>query len=290
MTDDSMNDLGIAEHASEDDVWQTLRQELLARVSAWIDTVAETDQGRNQLAELLQGLERSIDTKQQGVVSAFGPDAVRQTLSGLCQMTGELTALRHDLKSSIKQSRAFAEKLAGDAARIVSASSTVLDDLAARGGQPINDHDTNRDLVISVVELDEAMTRLCDAFESTIHAAARPPSQPSLPWHARGARDLVQRHHDAWTNAWQAQRTAFTGLADGLRLTSERLLAQLRKLHIERIGSPHEMFDPHTMQVLEVTPSPEHPPGTVLSVLRPGYRQNAWIIRPAQVVTSSSHS
>ncbi len=282
-----MNDLRIADNASDNDAWQAMRQALLARVSAWIDTVAETDEGRDQLAELLQGLERSVDNNQQDAASEIDHDAVRQTLSGLCQMTGELTALRHDLKSNIKQSRAFAEKLAGDAQRIVSASSAVLDDLVARGTQPIDNHDPNRDLVISVVELDEAMTRLCDAFESTIQVAAQPPSQPSPPWHARGA---VQRHHDAWMNAWQSQQGAYSGLADGLRLTIERLSAQLRKLHIERIGSPHDTFDPHTMQVLEVMPSPDHPPGTVLRVLRPGYKQNAWVIRPAQVVTSSSHS
>ncbi len=263
--------------------WAVVREEMLARLSDWVDTVGETEDGRQRIAEFLQ-LWDSAEADLALPSTIIDGDPSGHLLFGLSQLVGDLTALRHDLKSQAKNSRALVDQVAADAQRIIAASGRAVEQISLL--QPTSDRELTRPLVIMVIEADEALLRLRDAFD---HNAAKWSVLPETPVKTWFGGTAANRSHAAWERAWREQQALVSGLADGLRMTVDRLTGQLQARSIRRIGNVGDMFDPLTMQVLEVQPTDEFAPGIVLNVLRFGYRQNDWIIRPAQVVTASEH-
>ncbi|MGB7327516.1 MAG: nucleotide exchange factor GrpE [Rubripirellula sp.] len=278
----------------DQDRWSDVRDAMIGRLTDWVDTVGETDSGRQQIAVMVDSFDASepIDAPESDAPESTDvnhtDEIVQETLMGLSKITAELTALRHDLKSSIKQSRSFAETLAADAQKIVSASTTTIDQIgrleAAAATPPsstnANSDDQVRSMTALVIEADEAVLRLRDAFAAVISTVQHPTAMPRTGWLARSA---VANHHDQWSTAWKSVHETIRGLADGLRLTVDRMTDQINAIGLQRIGTIGENLDPHSMQVLEVQPASDQPPGTVLRVLRFGYQHHGRVIRPAQV-------
>jgi exonuclease VII large subunit len=224
--------------------------------------------------------------------------AAAASLHGLGQITRDLTALRHELKLNTKQNRSLSDAFASDAQRIVAASDALLEQLRENSIQTSVDpsdaeqqerrvdastSDMNRSAVTAVIEVDEALTRLTQAFETVLQDSPVLPSTSSTGWLGRRK---IEQQEQRWQDAWKSRNQTLEGLAEGLRLTAQRMSQQLASLNIQRVGIVGDAFDPQTMQVLEVQPSSEQPVGTVLRILRTGYQQGTWLIRPAQVVTA----
>ncbi len=75
-------------------------------------------------------------------------------------------------------------------------------------------------------------------------------------------------------------------LSAGLKLVTKelhRIFHDLGLKPLEVLGKP---FDPHTAEAVEVSEEPDCDEGTVLSILRTGYRYKDRILRPALVRTS----
>ncbi len=262
--------------------WLQARAAIIKRLAQWVDTVGETAVGRLQVTQLVQQLSGVYDPAS---VQDSSPAVIDETLAGLAELTQDLTALRHDLKAQTKQSRTSAEKLTLDTNKVVAASELAIAHVARLN--PPADRELTRPLVMMVIETDEALLRLQEAMASLKTSWSEPPAALPRRWFAQQA---LSTQHDVWLTAWNKQKQAVAGWVEGLRLTCERMTIQLRSRSIERIGKERETFDPNTMQVLEVQHSEHQPPGTVIRVLRYGYRQHDWIIRPAQVTTSSMES
>lgn len=71
--------------------------------------------------------------------------------------------------------------------------------------------------------------------------------------------------------------------ASGVLLIQRKLVALLEEMGLEEIEAAGQPFDPELHEAVMQVPSDEHEPGTVVDVLRKGYRMEDRIIRAAMV-------
>ena len=72
-------------------------------------------------------------------------------------------------------------------------------------------------------------------------------------------------------------------LLAGVGMTEKALLSVFEKHHIERIDPLGERLDPHAHEAMFEVPDPSQPPGTIVQVVRAGYRLHDRLLRAAQV-------
>ena len=72
-------------------------------------------------------------------------------------------------------------------------------------------------------------------------------------------------------------------LLTGVGMTEKALQAVFEKHHIKRIDPMGERMDPHSHEAMFEVPDPSQPPGTIVQVLRAGYRLHDRLLRAAQV-------
>ena len=75
-------------------------------------------------------------------------------------------------------------------------------------------------------------------------------------------------------------------LIEGVRLTYEHFLAELRKFGLTQIAAEGEMFDPNLHEAIAMVAWEGKPEGTVLAENRKGYLLNGRLLRPAQVTVA----
>ena len=75
-------------------------------------------------------------------------------------------------------------------------------------------------------------------------------------------------------------------LVEGVRLTYDHLLAELRKFGLTPIAAEGAMFDPNLHEAIAMVAWEGKPEGTVLAENRKGYVLNGRLLRPAQVTVA----
>lgn len=89
---------------------------------------------------------------------------------------------------------------------------------------------------------------------------------------------------DAFEQALAAHREpAYADYRKGFELIHKQFLDALARLGMERMNPTGQPFDPHLHQAVERVESTDHPDGTVLEVLMPGYMYHGKPLRPAAV-------
>lgn len=89
--------------------------------------------------------------------------------------------------------------------------------------------------------------------------------------------------------AFLASGASTEAVLEGLRAVDRQLRAVLESVKVEKIEPVGQPFDPEHHEAVALEASTEHPEGTVLEVLEPGYRMGERVIRPARVkVTKQS--
>lgn len=89
---------------------------------------------------------------------------------------------------------------------------------------------------------------------------------------------------DAFEQALAAHREpAYEEYRKGFEMIHKQFLDALTRMGIERMDPTGHPFDPHLHQAVERVESTEHPDGTVLGVLMPGYLFHGKALRPAAV-------
>jgi molecular chaperone GrpE len=78
------------------------------------------------------------------------------------------------------------------------------------------------------------------------------------------------------------------GLLDGIKMVAQTLNNALARHHCVRIEALNKPFDPAFHEAISQMPSPDHPPHTVLMVAQEGYTLYDRVVRPAQVIVSST--
>ncbi len=76
------------------------------------------------------------------------------------------------------------------------------------------------------------------------------------------------------------------GLLEGFKMLAQQMDAVLKQHDCSEIIAGGEPIDPELHEAAVSQPSTDHAPGTVISVLRRGYRVHDRVVRPAQVVVS----
>jgi molecular chaperone GrpE len=78
------------------------------------------------------------------------------------------------------------------------------------------------------------------------------------------------------------------GLLAGFKMVAQQLDGVLARHHCMRIDALHKPFDPHLHAAILQQPSNEFPPNTVVQVAQDGYQLHDRVLRPAQVIVSTS--
>ena len=102
-------------------------------------------------------------------------------------------------------------------------------------------------------------------------------------------RDLVKvvdNLHRAIHAAEQTDNLA--RLLEGVKLVLTQIASVLDQHHCQRMEVEGTLFDPNLHEAISQQPSPDQPEGTVLHVTQVGYRLHDRVVRPAQVVVSTS--
>jgi molecular chaperone GrpE len=88
-----------------------------------------------------------------------------------------------------------------------------------------------------------------------------------------------------------AQRaTEVKAVADGVAMVGKQFEATLGRLQITRIATVGNMFDPSLHEAIQQVETNEHPPGTVVAEVQPGYTNGERLIRAAMVVVAKPKS
>lgn len=72
-------------------------------------------------------------------------------------------------------------------------------------------------------------------------------------------------------------------VVEGIKLVDRELRNVLHKVHVKRLTALGEAFDPAHHEAIDIVESADHPEGTVIEELKPGYKMADRVIRPALV-------
>lgn len=75
-------------------------------------------------------------------------------------------------------------------------------------------------------------------------------------------------------------------VAEGVRIVLKQFLDTLERMGIKRIAAAGKPFDPTVHEAIQQLESTEHPAGTVIAEVQPGYMLGDYLIRAAMVVVS----
>jgi molecular chaperone GrpE len=110
-----------------------------------------------------------------------------------------------------------------------------------------------------------------------------------------GREDLIKELLPVFDNlergVQSAQKaTEVKGVADGLTMVLKQFQSTLGKLAINRIPTTGSAFDPSLHEAIQQVETDEHPPGTIVAEVQPGYTSADRLIRAAMVVVAKPKS
>ena len=133
-------------------------------------------------------------------------------------------------------------------------------------------------LLRALAETENVRRRLQRAHDEAVRYAAAP-----LVKDLAEVADNLRRAIEAVPPEAVAADDHLKTLIDGIEMTERALMSAFEKHGVSRIDPLGERLDPHLHEAMFEVPDPSKPTGTVVQVLRPGYRLHDRLIRPAQV-------
>jgi molecular chaperone GrpE len=127
-------------------------------------------------------------------------------------------------------------------------------------------------------ELDNYRKRAARELEEKLRYANLPLLRDLLP-----VLDNVERAIQA-----AQQNTDAGALLDGFKMVQQQVEEVLKRHHCRQIEALHSPFDPHVHHAVMQQPSDEHPANTVLMVTQTGYQLHDRVVRPSQVIVSTT--
>jgi molecular chaperone GrpE len=85
-----------------------------------------------------------------------------------------------------------------------------------------------------------------------------------------------------------AGATDVAAVVSGLQMVLRQLGETLAKQGITRAAGVGTMFDPQMHEAIQQVETDEHPPGTIIAEVQPGYMQNDKLLRAAMVVVAKA--
>lgn len=80
--------------------------------------------------------------------------------------------------------------------------------------------------------------------------------------------------------------TEVSSIVDGIRMVLRLFEDQAGRIGLVRLAAVGERFDPALHDAVQQVETDEHPPGTVMTEIVPGYRLGEKLVRPAMVVVA----
>jgi molecular chaperone GrpE len=225
------------------------REEILRRFETWLDGMLAAEQP-------LHGLPADI---LESITSDPGPSA-----NGHCDlysMWAAVTALTQEVKLQGRSFKQLAETLA-PVAELPSQLAEMERDAKDRA---------RREMLDVLLDLRDRLHRGLDAARES-RAKLGESSRPG--WLARlRTHDAVLRH---------ATETV-AALEKGYDMSLERLNDVLADFDVREIACEGQLFDPNSMQAVDVQETDQKEEGVVLEVYRAGYEWKGEVYRPAHV-------
>jgi len=110
-----------------------------------------------------------------------------------------------------------------------------------------------------------------------------------------GREDLLKELLPVFDNLERAIQSAqratdVKAVADGLTMILKQVEATLGRVGINRIPTTGNPFDPSLHEAIQQVETDEHPPGTVVAEVQPGYSTGDKLVRAAMVVVAKPKS
>jgi molecular chaperone GrpE len=80
--------------------------------------------------------------------------------------------------------------------------------------------------------------------------------------------------------------TDVKGVVDGILMVMKQFEATLGRMNITKVTTVGNMFDPQVHEAIQQVETDEHPPGTVIAEVQPGYLNGERLVRAAMVVVA----
>ncbi|MEX1224138.1 MAG: nucleotide exchange factor GrpE [Pirellulales bacterium] len=221
---------------------------------------------------------------------AVPPDAVPPDAAppefGLLDVIEAFTAMRHDWRGQVRESRALSE--------LVQTAAATLQEMEGKLLERIDRQTTDdaRQFAELLTETDHQLTRAIDAVEqSEAYRASHEDADteaiqqrfdqmgPLARWFARPLMDVVMKHRPEY------DQSAGRAEVEGLNLVLARLRRGLKEQGVERIDVLGEPFDANLMNAIGAVEADdqEYPSGHVAEQLAPAYRWRGQLLRYADV-------
>lgn len=177
------------------------------------------------------------------------------------------------------------------------AQEDILDDRVTAPSEPPQDStaDSNGRLAEAEAEISKLkgdyLRALADV-ENTRRRAARDRDDANRYAISKFANDLLsvadnmRRALESVDQAMRAESPALESLLNGVEMTEKELLSVFDRHGVTKIDALGTQFDPHVHEAMFELPKEDVPNGTVVHVLREGYRIADRVLRPAQVGVS----
>ena len=106
-----------------------------------------------------------------------------------------------------------------------------------------------------------------------------------------GKEDLLKEFLPVFDNLERAIQSAqratdVKAVADGLQMVLRQYVDTLARGGISKVKTVGSLFDPAVHEAIQQVETNEHPPGTVVAEVQPGYTQGERLIRAAMVVVA----
>jgi molecular chaperone GrpE len=110
-----------------------------------------------------------------------------------------------------------------------------------------------------------------------------------------GREDLLKELLPVFDNLERAIQSAqkandVKAVADGLGMILKQFDNTLGRAGIQRVTTVGSMFDPSQHEAIQQIETDEHPPGTVVAEVQPGYKEGDRLVRAAMVVVAKPKS
>jgi molecular chaperone GrpE (heat shock protein) len=229
--------------------------------------------------------------RREGAGRRHGAEAAPQF--GLIDVIEAFTALRHEYRSQIKETRALSEQLEKTANRILGLES----ELSAAGRSSANgqaeESGQSERFAAALMELDIQLSRAVDAalveeeFQQSRRKARSEAFERSINGLSRFARWSARPIIETIRQQEEIDRETSSTVAQGLAILKAKLQETLQDYDIERIETYGTPFDAELMKSFGVVSDQGLPSGHVFQQLSPAYVRNGKVLRFAEVRVTS---
>lgn len=143
---------------------------------------------------------------------------------------------------------------------------------------------------LALEEENRALRGMVERLQADIEALRRRAQREKEEAERYGVEKLLVELIPVLDNLERAQRHARQGeqgLAEGVEMTHRMFVDALRRFGIESFSALGQPFDPALHEAVELRPTADHPPNTVVEELVRGYRLHDRLVRPAMVCVAA---